>query len=308
MKKILGSLCVSAAVVLSQGAMALNIPLDEYNLVVAGDYTHQGGSVWGKTFIGGNLTGGASEFAVQVPSGSSDDSLKVVGDITASHVKVKSGNLVHGGSIASSSHVELHGAGASLTQNAGLNIGSVVSDLQTASLSLKGMANSGNSASFANGAFSYSGPSSVAFFDVSYDQLFRQNTNFSFSGVQADTLVINIAGSQVNTGSGFNFPGLDLSGVSGLGARDILWNFFEAEELTISSPIVGSILAINADVTLMGTLDGSLAAGSLISQRQIHDYNYGHNVNPVPLPGSSVLFASALLAFGVVRLRRKKHA
>ncbi|ACR13740.1 NAD+ synthase [Teredinibacter turnerae T7901] len=308
MKKIIGSLYVSAALLVSQGAAAMSIPLAEYNLVVAGDYVHEGGSVWGKTFIGGDLNGGASEFAVQVPAAPVVDSLQVVGDINAGHVKVKSGNLVLGGAISSSSNVELHGAGASIVHDAGLSIDSVVADLKSASQTFSGMSGVGNSASFVNGAFSYSGTSSVAFFDMSYDELFRQNTNFTFSGVQADTLIINVSGTHVNTGYGYNFPGLDLSGNSGLGASDILWNFFEAEELTISNPIVGSILAIDADVTLMGTLDGSLAAGSLRTQRQIHDYEYPHDVSTVPLPGSSVLFGSALLAFAAARYRRKKRA
>ncbi|TVZ39942.1 choice-of-anchor A domain-containing protein [Alteromonadaceae bacterium 2753L.S.0a.02] len=300
---------MATAMSVSAGAMAMSIPLDEYNLVVAGDYKHEGGSVWGTTFIGGNLTGGASEFATTVAPAPVIDSLKVVGDITANQVKVKSGNLVIGGEIGSGSNVELHGAGATVIHDSSLSIDGVVSDLQTASTTLSGMTTAGNMASFNNGAFSYSGDADIAFFDISFEDLFKQNTNFNFSGVAADSLVINISGTQnLNTGSSYNFPGLDLSGNSGLGAEDILWNFFEAEDLTISNPVVGSILAINADVTLMGTLDGSLAAGSLVTQRQIHDYNYTHKVNPVPLPGSSVLFGTALLAFGLSRMGRKKRA
>lgn len=71
----------------------MSIPLAEYNLVVAGDYVHEGGSVWGKTFIGGDLNGGASEFAVQVPAAPVVDSLQVVGDINAGHVV----DIIHAG-------------------------------------------------------------------------------------------------------------------------------------------------------------------------------------------------------------------
>jgi len=307
-KGIIISIVTTAAVLANSAALALSMPLEEYNLVVAGDYTHQGGSVWGKTLIGGDLLGGASEFAVTVPRTTEVDSLQVVGDITASHVKVKSGNLVHAGAIGNYTNIELHTAGASIIHDTSLTIDAEVDSLKQASQTYTGLQ---SNTTFSGGAFSFGGGADVAVIDIDATDLFQQNTNFSFSDVSAESLIINIAGTDVSTGSAYNFPGFDLQGSNGLGASNILWNFYEAENLHIGSPMVGSILAIYADVTLMGTLDGSMAAGSLLTQRQIHDYTFDDNVNPVnpvPLPGSTLLFGTGLLLFSVQQIRRKKKA
>ena len=305
-KGLLKGLAFSGAVLLASQAGAATIALSEYNLVVEGDYTHLGGSVWGTAFIGGDILGGASEFAVAVPNSAEIDSLQVVGNIEASHVKVKSGNLVIGGDINPSSHVELHGTGASIIHDDSLSIDPIITELREASTYYESLA---TNTSFSNGQFSYSGADDTAVFSGSWEDIFAQNTQFNFSDVNAENIVINVSGINVAPSSSYNFPGFDKEGTSGLGASNILWNFYEAETLDLGSTnFMGSILAMNAHVSVNGTLEGSLAASSVISQRQIHDYYYEGEVSEVPLPAGVYLFATALAGLGFFRKKANKKA
>lgn len=303
MKRLISGIVMGATLALTSQAFAISMPLSEYNLIVEEDYEHLGGSVWGKTFIGGDIIGYASEFAVQVPESPVVDSLKVVGDIKASHVKVKSGNLVIGGEIAPSSMVELHGAGASIIHDNTLSIDSVIGDLNAASAYYQSLA---TNTSYSNGVFSYSGSDDVAVFSGSVDDIFLQNTGFNFTGVNAGTIIINVSGTSIAPPNSYGFPAFDKEGLNGLGAANILWNFYEAEQLDLGSPnFMGTVLAMNAHANLMGTLEGSLAVKSLTTQRQIHDYTFTPPVNPVPVPGSALLFGSALAGMGALMRRRK---
>ncbi len=295
MKLSLKGLALGASLVLASQAHSISLPLEDYNLIVVDDYTHEGGAVWGTAFIGGDLIGNASEFATKVTDAEMD-SLKVVGKVTASHVKVKTGNMVvkDKGNISADSSVEVQDHSSELVEDGNLSIASVASQLEAASTAYKGMA---TNASYNNGQFS-SADTSIAVYNTNADDLFVSNLNFDFSGVQADNLIINVAGTTINA-DGFNMnPG-------SYAASNILWNFFEAETINVQRSMLGSFLAMGAFVDLNARVDGSIGAYSLTTSAQIHDY-YFEQVNPVPLPGSLILLGSAIFGFGVFRKRLLK--
>ncbi|SMF15210.1 choice-of-anchor A domain-containing protein [Alteromonadaceae bacterium Bs31] len=290
-------LALAAGMVLATQAHSIGLPLEDYNLIVAGDYTHEGGSVWGSAFIGGNLLGGASEFASRIVDAEMD-SLKVVGEITASHVKVQTGNLVvkNKSNISTTSTVEIQNHSSEIVEDAGLSIASVMADLQAASSNYQGMA---SNASFSNGKFSYSGTDKIAVYNANADELFGKDFNFDFSAVSADNLIINVSGKDISADK-FNMnPGP-------YAASKILWNFYQAEDITVNRSILGSLLAVNAYIDLNARVDGSVAAGSLATSAQIHNWNFEQVVSPVPLPGTLILLGSVLLGFGAYRRRVMK--
>jgi choice-of-anchor A domain-containing protein len=296
-------------------ASALSVPLSEYNLIVENDYTHAGGSVYGKALIGGDLLGGSpAEFASRVTPGLDIDSLTVLGDIKNS-VHVKTGNVVLGGAVTNGANVDLQGGSSATIKAANSSdineFNNAITNLKDAS-SYYASLSSNTSYTVTDHTndwdFSYNGTSDVAVFSGSAADIFKNNAQIRFDNVLAETLIFNISGTNVNIGNtGWNLPGFDFNGTNGLGASNILWNFYEAETLTLgSSGFIGSVMAMNADVTLSSTLDGAIGAKSLWTNRQIHDYNFSTPPSPVPIPGSLILFGSALMIFGTVRRKYKK--
>lgn len=314
MKNIVACIITTVSVGVMSYANALSVSLNDYNLIVENDYTHAGGSVYGKALIGGNLQGGSpAEFASRVDSDLDVDSLTVLGDIKNS-VHVKTGNVVLGGSVTNGASVDLQNHSASIKTASSDDINafnSAITNLKDAS-SYYSSLSSNTSYTVTNHTndwdFSYDGASDVAVFSGSAADIFKSNAQIRFDEIKAKTFILNISGTDVNIGnSGWNLPGFDLNGNNGLGASNILWNFYEAETLKLgASGFIGSVLAMNADVTLSSTLDGAIGAKSLWTNRQIHDYNFNPPVSPVPIPGSLLLFGSALVVLGSFRRKFKK--
>ncbi len=312
MKSILRGFLVSVTVGAASHAAALSVPLSEYNLVVEHDYTHAGGSVYGTALIGGDILGNSpAEFASRVDRDLTIDSLTVLGDINNS-VHVQAGSVVLGGSVGDNLHVNINNASGSLrSANASdhSNFDDVITDLKDASDYYASLSsNTSYTGSDNNWGFSYSGDSDIAVFSGSVEDIFLSNAQIRFDDIEADTLILNITDAVINIGNnGWNLPGFDKDGVNGIGASNILWNFYQAETVQLgASNFMGSILAMSADVTLNSTLDGAIGAKSLYTNRQIHDYNFKTPLNPVPIPGSLLLFGSALMVFGTLRRRSKK--
>lgn len=300
LRALLGSTSLLVLGLTSVTASAL--PLSDYNLILSGDYNFTGGEVEGRTLIGGNLnaSGQAPVFGTRLNSSPDIDSLTVAGDAAAQHIHLNGGSMVYGGNLNAS--VNKNGGGT-VTRQSGLDFSGVFQALETGSLGYAGM--SGNGA-FVGDLLEYTGTDSTAVFNVSAADIFAQNTALKLNAGSAETVIVNVSGSDIHIGGGVNLTnGFDVEGHGGVGARNILWNFHEALNINLDglgSP-KGSILAPFADVIGgNGQYDGSLAAKSYKGAREFHDYPFIPPTTTVPEPGTLALL---ILGLGLVSLRRR---
>jgi len=139
--------------------------------------------------------------------------------------------------------------------------------------------------------------------NITGDDLNRvQNLTYTNAPSAGQVLLIN-----VNAPGAFTWNTPSLGGVSGNNAPYILWNFYNATQLTIggNSTIEGSVLAPLANVvktTNSSNIEGQLVAQSFIhSGGEMHDYPFNADV-PVcnnPLPVRLTSFSAAAVGSAV---------
>ncbi|WP_075188345.1 choice-of-anchor A family protein [Teredinibacter haidensis] len=300
-QKALKVLIATAAVAISLNATAL--PLSEYNLILAEDYNFSGGDVEGKTFIGGNLnaSGRAVDLATKEPTLTLSDTVKVVGDINANNINIQHGNIIYAGSNNVTGSINFNGAGG-LIHDSSLSIDAVMADLETASLQFSGLS--------ANGAYTtgttsldYLGSDAVAVFNVDATDIFAQNNSLRLNYNAAETVIINVSGSIIEAKGGVNL--VDGFRSHELGARNILWNFFEADTIDFNNiAMFGSVLAAGADITGGAVFDGSVAANSYTGGREFHRFLFNPPAIDVPEPSSGILL---MLGIGLLALGRQRQ-
>ena len=324
-------LIAKSAVLIASGLASLSasaLPLNEYNLIIAEDFVHNSSSIGGKAFIGGNMiANNAADIGVTLTPSSSLDSLVTVGNIEGNNnwFNVQAGNVVTGGSV-NHAGFNFNGGGSLIQGNQSALAAqrdSMISELNTASTNYSNLLANGSVVKETNKtSFNYSGSQSTAIFNVKAADVFTQNSALQLNAGAAETVIINIstaymAGSAGQLAYDFTAPGginftsgfAANSNSTNLGASNILWNFYDATELTLQGmdTFRGSLLAMGANIMSIGTADGSIAAKSLIQNRQIHDYAF---VPPseVPLPASVQFLLMGLFALIGLRRWRKVKA
>lgn len=135
--------------------------------------------------------------------------------------------------------------------------------------------------------------------------IFAQNNSLKLDHGDASTVIINVAGSEINVGGGVNLTegfGFYPDG-SNIGARNILWNFFEAVSIDFGNTgMVGSVLAPWAKVSGGNNFDGTLVAQSYTGGREFHDFSF---IPPTTSVNEPPLWLLALLGLALIGTARR---
>lgn len=282
--------------------------LRTWNLVVLGDLTSSS-EVEGKTFVGGDLNGNSSNYQISssvTTTSTGTPGLTVVGDVNGGAKNLNNGSgAVVGGNV--NSGLNLNGAaqtvqvGGSIS-NTNVNQNTVASGLassdpafsqnltQQASLietSVTSLshtmsqqtANSQLTINGNTGTFSAQPDASgVAVFNISSADLNKiGEIQFNLNG--ADTVIINVSGSAITLDDNF------LGGTQNLGEH-VIWNFYEADTLSLTTAWGGSVLAPEASATTSNYIQGSAVFGSLVQNGEMHVGTYAGNYEAPSDPGT----------------------
>ena len=318
---ILSATPASAATVIS-GTDALR----EWNLIVLGNLSSSS-EVEGRTFVGGNLSGGSSNYQIRTPAASSNaqPGLTVVGNVVGSTKNLNAGGAVIGGNLVSG--VNMNGAPQTLRvggtiQNTNVNQNIVQSGLASTpgftsglfaqrdalftsmvdlSSALTQLSPTASVTIANNRALFEAAGNGIAVFSLTAAQL-GQFGEIQFNRNGFDTVVVNVAGSAITLNDNF------LGNSSGLGSN-VIWNFADATTLNLTTAWHGSILAPKAAATTGNFIEGSAVFGNMIQNGEVHLGAYsGGNLNEtsaVPEPAS---WAMMIGGFGIVgaALRRRR--
>lgn len=310
---------LAGAILLSLAGAVSATPLSDYNLILLGDLNANSIHVYDRAFIGGDITGGGSEFGSRMDRSTRENSLEVAGDIRSSGVTVQSGYMAVGG-VNTAGNVNCNGNGLNQAcVTTGTDLDTKADDLAARlyddSLWLSSLGSNGDLflADHNRKSFTYTGSDSVAVFNLAGTDLFGQNSNWSLNAGSAQTVIINVSGSSVFNRGGVNFnAGFGAqAGGNNIGASNILWNFYEATSIDFGSTrFNGSVLAPYADIRMTNDFDGSVAAKSYTGAGQVHNYLFNGAglsrppVSEVPEPPALLLMLMGLGLLGLVRLRR----
>lgn len=309
--------------------------LHQFNAVVLADMDSQS-HVDGRTWVGGNATGGDyAQHARDMP-GSHYAGLTVMGN--AREVKVNAGGAVIGANLAGAtinsgsgvifgdvSNSNLNGAawiGGSL-KGSNTNGGRLpardgtmqgIADaaqstdfgarLGALSASLAQLGGTGSSVTF-NGygkaTFNaVAGANGVAVFNL-FDAGVFEASEFEFNLGDASTVILNASGLDATIGANF----LNSSAQS-LGSK-LIWNFQNASKVTTNKLFGGTILAPSAHLTNNQNIEGGVFVKSLDQRGELHlqafDGKLDPAPSPVPEPGTWALLAAGALMLALTRKR-----
>lgn len=281
-----------AAAALTASAQSLG-PASGYNYFVFGDVTLSNTDAEGRVAIGGDARFTNYGVASSLPSGSGGYSLVAGGDLTYQNGQVFQGSVIYGDTLSSSGFNVPNG---SIVQGGYIDFDAAQAELTALSRTLSGFGATGTTTNYyGNLSFNGSDPS-VNVFYLAGSTLDAAN-NFQVYAPAGSTVIINIGGTSIT------WDNMSV-GLNSVDSYHVLYNFYEAESLTISGiGINGSILAPNAGVVFNnGQFNGTLVAGSLNGTGEFHNVLFQGTL-PVPEPTSTTLIA---VTGATLLLRRRR--
>lgn len=318
----------------AHAALDANQTLNQFNAIVFGNVVSNS-HIDGRSWIGGNVTGGDYVQHSSNTPASSYAGLTVKGNASNLHVNglgaVISGNfsnsIVNTGSTAVLGNVlnsnlngpaYVQGTTSSSNFNGGklatpsslmqTNMNAVDSTdfysvLSNTSDSLRQLGNTsdvivnGNKATFSAVADN-TGLAVFNLTDAQAAQIFSLG-EFDFLLNGATTIVINSGLQNINIGANF------LGGSAQAIGSSVIWNFYDASSITLNSQFGGSILAVDAALTNNQNIEGGVFVKNLNQYGEIHLQPFTGNVviTAVPEPSSYAMFmvGLGLLAFAARR-------
>ncbi len=326
---------VFALVIAAANAQAINIDLGAatgYNLFIKENFTQPGADSQGKIAVGGNANIGQYDVGVNYEPGTwrdgkqfwtepgkYSDVLVVGGNLTtASYAwgNIK-GNLVLGGELTSGS--SKNSVLGTTTKGNPIDFNSAFNQLTEVSKSLASQANTGGLEFRYNNWLLLNGSAESDIYVANITgQMLANATDLTALGLDKnDTLIINVSGKNINfdSVSYTNREGLAPLAVS---PAQIIYNFYEAENLSFSGGLKGNILAPNANFNFItGDLSGQVIAkswtGNWGAQANLWDGFFvppvtieppAQPVVTVPEPATLLLFVAGLLALLLMRRKR----
>lgn len=279
------------ALTLGHGIVAQAGPLQDWNLIVRTNLQSTS-EVDGSALIGGNLTG-TSNYSVQGVTAPSGAGLAVGGNVGPGTV-----NINHGGDLRLAGSklgtVNLNGGGALVNDpTVPATVASAFNDLYALSTAYEIL--------LANGTLDGAGNMNAApvFIDGQWVAVY-QLTAASFNGLGqlnlnmgiANTVIINVAANGSGAVSLVAPPNM-IGGFSQANSPRILWNFYDATQVTVNNSFNGALLAPYADLKLLGGgINGSVAVDSFSAQNaEVRRFNFTGYTPNVPEPSSLLLAA-----------------
>ena len=295
MKRILFSAVVSA---FAAGSFAQSLWLaDGYNGFVLHNHTAANSVVEGRLAVGGNLDVSNYSVGTTLPSGTTGDTLYVMGDFKFSNGQVAQGDARTGDTTPTVSGF-------------GVPHGSLISSpntfwIPTIFTELIGrsgywghlLPTDSTLAKFGNITLTNSSNSSTAIFEVQGAEITGAN-NLQINSPAGSTVLVNVRGSSPK----FKNAGYSLSG--GITQDHVIFNFWEATSLEVSGlGLEASVLAPQADLTFNnGHIGGQVVVSSFSGGGELHNYNFGGTL-PVPEPATLIAVAAGLV--GIARRKKK---
>lgn len=295
--------------------------LHQFNLVVFGDHTLRS-QVHGRAFVGGDVSGSGSMTTTNYLLPPSDYAAVSIAGNAGGNINTRNGATVEIGgdnsaTINNAASVRIGGVNTGTinnsvvqTQVSGLNLSAdpFRTTMTATSQSLSDLAATGSITTHGQGVrFDAMPTEGRVVYNIAASDLTGNELDVRLNG--ADTVVINVSGSNITLGHNFNTA--EISGAN------ILWNFFEATVLNLDNRFVGSVLAPEAAFSNRNNVHGSVVVSSFDQHGQIHQQAWGGTLptpqtppintpTPIPLPAAAWLLAGALGAlFG---LRRRQGA
>lgn len=240
------------------------------NVLVFGDFDSTNTEVNADLWVGGNMT--VANFSVGKDlSGvsASHPSLVVGNDLTWTNGQVFHGSAHVGGTVHQAPDVPNGSLYSSLPP--GLDFGGLYSQAQALSASLAASAATGSAVN-QFGTLTFAGDSGLNVFHLTPAELQNIHT-FKFTAPDDALLVVNVSGSSYThqTWTGINPSDL----IGGLTYQNILFNFYEADQIHLSTftGFGGSLLAPDAHLeAAYGSFRGQLVANSYEGNFEFYDF------------------------------------
>lgn len=145
-------------------------------------------------------------------------------------------------------------------------------------------------------------------FNITAAQFASSNHNIDIEAPVGSTIIVNVDGTNVTLGGGLYYNGNQTSGDSAADAN-ILFNFANAQTVTINAQFNASILAPFALLSGSGQMGGNFIAAQIGQTGEVHNVEFTGTLPPptavTPEPGTLALMGTGIMSLAAMVRRRR---